>query len=64
MQKRLSLADLKAKADKAVLENAEIYMGGAEADCHVKTGGKHKNNSPGTKARPPMVDMRNLDLIL
>lgn len=36
MQKRLSLADLKAKAEKAVLENAEIYMGGEEAGCHVK----------------------------
>lgn len=36
MQKRLSLADLKAKAEKAVLENAEIYMGGEEASCHYK----------------------------
>lgn len=36
MQKRLSLADLKAKAENAVLENAEIYMGGEEASCHFK----------------------------
>ena len=40
MQKRLSLADLKAKADKAVLENAEIYMGGEESRCHNKPSDK------------------------
>jgi hypothetical protein len=36
MQKRLSLADLKAKAENAVLENAEIYMGGEESRCHFE----------------------------
>ena len=32
--KRLSLAELKAKASSSVLKNSEIYMGGEEECCH------------------------------
>jgi hypothetical protein len=31
---RLSLAELKAKANTSVIENAEIYTGGEDAQCH------------------------------
>ncbi|MEN9611833.1 MAG: hypothetical protein RLZZ628_2647 [Bacteroidota bacterium] len=34
MTKRLSLADLKAKATASVIQNTEIYMGGEESGCH------------------------------
>ena len=34
MEKRLSLAELKAKASTSVIKNAEIYMGGEEECCH------------------------------
>jgi hypothetical protein len=34
MQNRLSLASLKAKSSTSVVENTEIYMGGAEECCH------------------------------
>jgi hypothetical protein len=34
MTKRLSLADLKAKATASVIQNTEIYTGGEESGCH------------------------------
>jgi hypothetical protein len=36
MTKRLSLADLKAKATASVIQNTEIYTGGEESGCHNK----------------------------
>jgi hypothetical protein len=36
MQKRLSLADLKAKATTNVVKNTEVYMGGNTDGCHPR----------------------------
>jgi hypothetical protein len=38
MEKRLSIAELKAKTNATVLQNAEIYMGGEESLCHNGEG--------------------------
>lgn len=34
MEKRLSLAELKAKATTSVVKNAEFFTGGEESGCH------------------------------
>jgi hypothetical protein len=34
MQKRLSLADLKAKETTNVVKNSEVYAGGNACGCH------------------------------